>query len=296
MKAKLLLAIAYCCLLGSCQTNEQSNRSESLSTADTPARIISLSGFITEVLYELGLGDQIVGTDITSTYPEAVEALPKLGHTSQLNAEALLALRPDVILIESRQAGNQVLQQIANSGIRILEIPTSFRLDNALQAARVMQQHLDISDQQIEKLGARIDQDRLQLENTLSQFTEKPKVLFIYARGAGRLQVAGRNTSAAAIIELAGGQNAINTFDNFQVLTPEALVGAAPDVILMFSSGLASLDGRAGLAQIPGMTQTPAFQHDRIVTMDGHYLTAFGPRAGEAAETLARAIRQKTNL
>ena len=104
--------------------------------------------------------------------------------------------------------------------------------------------------------------------------------------------VGGTQTSASAIIEKAGGVNAIQSFDNFQALTPEALLEAAPDVILMFTSGLASLDGKEGLKQIPGMSQTPAFQNDRIVAMDGHYLTAFGPRAGKAAIELAQKIHK----
>lgn len=290
------MALAGCLAVSACQTGESSDASVMTTESNAPLRIISLSGFLTEVLYEVGLGDQLVGTDITSTYPEAVESLPKLGHISQLNAEAILALQPEVILVESRQAENQVLKQLENAGIRIVAIPTGHQLGNALQAAKALQKHLLIPEQRIDQLQAQIRKDSLQLENTLSQFTKKPKVLFIYARGAGRMQVAGNNTSAAAIIELAGGENAINTFDNFQVLTPEALVGAAPDVILMFSSGLASLDGRSGLAQIPGMSQTPAFQQDRIVTMDGHYLTAFGPRVGQAAVELAQAIHREPNL
>ena len=134
--------------------------------------------------------------------------------------------------------------------------------------------------------------DSVQLSATLEGFTESPKVLFIYARGAGRLMVAGANTSAAAIIEKAGGQNAIRSFEGFKTMTPESLIEAVPDVILMFSSGLASLDGKEGLGQIPGISQTPAYKNNRIIAMDGHYLTAFGPRVGQAALELARGIHQ----
>ena len=76
-------------------------------------------------------------------------------------------------------------------------------------------------------------------------------------------------------------------------MTPESLVEANPDVILMFTSGLASLDGKEGLSQIPGINQTPAYQNDRIVAMDGHYLVSFSSRAGQAALELAQQIHQE---
>jgi iron complex transport system substrate-binding protein len=61
----------------------------------------------------------------------------------------------------------------------------------------------------------------------------------------------------------------------------------------MFTSGLASLDGKDGLANIPGISQTPAFQHDQIIAMDGHYLLGFGPRAAKAVGELAGKLHNR---
>ncbi|MEL7020081.1 MAG: helical backbone metal receptor [Bacteroidota bacterium] len=257
-------------------------------------RIVSLSGFLTEVLYKLGYGDQIVGTDITSVYPEAAATLPKLGHVSQLNAEAILQLRPDIIFIEQAQVNRTaILDQIKDAGIAIVTINTSRTLDNTLKAAKQLQGKLNISADKMEQLAMQMQLDSAKLVQQVAKSKERPTVLFIYARGAGRLMVSGTNTSAAAIIEKAGGRNAIQSFEDFKPLTPEALIEAAPDVILMFTSGLASLDGKEGLAQIKGIDQTPAFKNDRIVAMDGHYLTAFGPRAAQAAIELSQRIMPK---
>ncbi len=275
-----------------CQPNETTT--ESKAAAKTEAqRIVSLSGFLTEVLYELGYGEQIVGRDVTSAYPAAAKSIPDLGHISQLNAEAILALQPDVIFLEkSQQQQTTVLQQLENADLQIVSIPTSFHLNNAVLAARKMATYLDVDESEIVAMAQRIEQDSLQLVEQRAQYTTQPKVLFIYARGAGRLMVGGTNTSAAAMIEKGGGQNAIQSFEDFRALSPEALLEAAPDVILMFETGLASLDGKEGLAQITGIPQTPAFQNDRIVAMDGHLLTAFGPQAGQAALELADRIHE----
>jgi iron complex transport system substrate-binding protein len=254
-------------------------------------RIISLGGTLTELLFDLGYGDQLVGVDVTSSYPSEVSKVPKLGHVSKLNVEGLLALRPTLVFVDADQQENAALTTLASAGIKVVHVPSQPTLDNAARAARFLAYHLDIPSVKVEKYTAKILADSLALAQTLAAETdEKPRVLFIYARGAKQLMVAGAETEASAMIELAGGENAITSFADFKPLTPEALVEAAPEVILMFASGLASLDGKAGLSNIPGISQTPAFKNDRIVAMDGHYLLGFGPRAAQAANDLAIAL------
>ncbi len=281
----VLLGLALSCQSGAGPAEREPDR---YPDKEAP-RIISLSGLLTEILFELGQGDHIVGRDVTSVYPAEVLALPNLGHVSQLNAEAILQLKPTLILVEQSQVQQaEALHILRRAGLEVLEVPTSHSLFNAVQAARRIGQRLPVEAEDIRRLEQKIERDSLALLETLRQKEGTPRVLFIYARGAGRMLVGGKGTSAEAIIEKAGGQNAIRGFAGFRALTPESLLEAAPDVILMFSSGLESLDGVEGLAQIPGIEQTPAFQQGRIVAMDGHLLTAFGPRAGLAAKTLAR--------
>ena len=74
-------------------------------------------------------------------------------------------------------------------------------------------------------------------------------------------------------------------------MTPEALVAANPDVLLLFDSGLQSLGGTAGLLQVPGIAQTTAGRTGRVVEMDGQLLTGFGPRLGLAATELAKKLQ-----
>lgn len=262
--------------------------------ANTTARIVSLNGTITELLYALDYGDRIVGVDVTSTYPaEKTGALPKLGHVSKLNTEALLEMRPDLIFVDAEDADKEALQQLRDAGIKIHAITSSPTLNNAADMARQLAEHLAIPAEKLNTLNEQLAKDQKRLQAVLAQNEatgKKPKVLFIYARGAGRMLVAGKATEAASMIEIAGGENAITTFDNFEAMTPESLVAAAPDVILMFTSGLASLDGVEGLSQVPGIQQTPAYQNENVVAMDGQYLLGFGPRSGSAATELAEKL------
>jgi iron complex transport system substrate-binding protein len=121
---------------------------------------------------------------------------------------------------------------------------------------------------------------------SLPRLKKSQKVLFIYARGAGSLMVAGKKTSVDAVISLSGAKNALTSFEDFKPLTAESLVLANPDIILMFNSGVQSLGGLNGLVQVQGLAQTNAGKNKRIIEMDGQLLTGFGPRLPLALKEL----------
>ncbi|MDX1942530.1 MAG: helical backbone metal receptor, partial [Saprospiraceae bacterium] len=249
-----------------------------------------LSGAITETLYTLGHGDKIVGVDVTSTYPAEANQLPKVGHVRQLNAEGILGLKPDLIIAEISENNSPALQQLEQSGLEILWLEKTHSLDAPLQMAQKIAEKLGDPAGKLEQLSKKIKAKKQDLQSLIANKTNTPKVLFIYARGKGNLMVAGKNTAAEAMIQAAGGQNAVTEFTDFQALSAEGLIKAQPDIILMFDSGLQSVNGADELLKIPGISQTPAGQNQRIITMDGHYLLGFGPRATEAAIELAKKL------
>lgn len=291
----LILTVGVCFTLSSCNEDKDTEQTTSESeVGGSPLKIISLSGVITEVLFELGQGNNIVGIDITSTYPaENLVGKAQLGHTSKLNAEAILALSPDIIFCLETDAEKPVLKQLAESGLKVIPLSTSTYFDNSVQLAQQLAQHVILDTEVRDRLVAKVEADSLALNRFLAEVDDAPKVLFIYARGTARLFVGGADTPVAAMINKAGGMNAIEDMVGYKELTSEALLSANPDVVLMFSSGLSSLDGVEGLTQISGMSQTKAYQNQRILAMDGHYLSSFGPRAGQAGLELAKGIHQK---
>ncbi len=276
-----------------CQQQVESGTEVSQS-ATSYRRIISLSGAITETLFVLGQGDKIVGVDVTSTYPEVTTDLPQLGHVSQLNAEAMLALQPDLIIAEAKDQAIPQLSQLQQSGIEILFVENNYTLDAPIQMAEKLAEVLE-KEEMLTFVKKDLEDQQRQLVQIKEQSTSSPKVLFIYARGKGSLMVAGTNTPAAAMINIAGGQNAVTEFEGFKALSAEGLIAAQPDIILLFESGLQSLGGPSGLLQIPGLAETPAGKHQRFVTMDGLYLLGFTPRVGKAAVELAQAFQAAAN-
>lgn len=288
----MVIWMACCWLFWACEeTASQQANSSSLGYE----RIVSLSGAITETLYALGHGDKIVGVDRTSTYPVEVKNLTQLGHISQLNAEGVLGLSPDVIIAEASEKESAALKQLEQSGIEIVFIDKPNTMDAPLQMATAIAEKLGDPEEKLAALSEKIKAEQTQLASLVANGSQRPRVLFIYARGKGNLMVAGKNTSAEAMIEAAGGQNAVTEFSDFKALSTEGLLQAQPDVILMFESGLRSLNGVEELLAIPGMHQTPAGQNRRIITMDGHYLLGFGPRAVDAALELAKSLQPPKN-
>lgn len=282
--AALWLSCA-CWLLPACNPPDTSGEA-----ATEQQRIVSLSGAITETLHALGYGSHIVGVDVTSTYPEAAKALPNLGHVSRLNPEGVLALHPDLIFAEAKDSSAPGMQQLVGTGVPIHWVPKPETLDGALASAKYMSAVLAGGQAALEALRGQIDETKAALGALLAQKASKPKVLFIYARGKGSLLAAGTGTAAEAMIRAAGGQNAVTAFEGFKALSPEGLIQAQPDVILMFDSGLDSVDGLASLLLLPGVAETPAGKNQRVIAMDGHYLLGFGPRAAQAALELARQL------
>lgn len=277
----LSLLLSGCQAEATGQTAQEKNHS----------RLVSLSGSITELLFALGQGDKIVGVDVTSTYPETeVGKLPKLGHVRQLNVEALLSLQPDLVLAERNDDASAALQKLEEAGVEVLWLDGSFSLDKPLAQARKISDKLQLEDE-LQSLRQSYEADLQQLEQTRKAVSGSPKVLFIYARGKGSLMVAGTNTAAAAMIELAGGQNAVQSFEGFRALSAEGLMETSPEVLLLFDSGLESLGGIDGLLQVPGLAQTPAGQNGNIIGMDGLYLLGFTPRAAQAAADLSARLQ-----
>lgn len=258
----------------------------SIAAAQNPGRIVVVDGTVAEIVCLLGLEKSIVGVDVTSTFPESLQRLPKVGHNRNLSAEGILALKPTIVAGATNSIKPELLDQLRAAGVRTLFFKQDFSPEGTRQLIREVAGAFGKADQAA-PLIAKLDADL----KAIKKAPTPKKVLFIYARGVGTMMVGGKNTSVAKVIELAGGRNAVQDFDEFKPLTPESLLAANPDVLLFFTSGLESLGGMDGLLKIPGIAQTNAGKNRKVIEMDGHLLSGFSPRLGLAAQELAAKIR-----
>lgn len=260
-------------------------------TVTDVSRILPLRGNISEIVFALGLGDRVVGRDISATAPD-VQDLPLVTRAHDVTAESVLSLRPTVILADTDTGPPEALEQIRNVGIPVVvfEAPTDVAdigqrivaVANALGVPDVGGAVADETMEEIDAVTSDIDVD------------ERPVVAFLYIRGQAAVYLMGGPGSGAdSMIEAAGGIDA-GTHEglskSFTPLTSEALIAAGPEVLLLTTTGLASVGGVDGLLQIPGIAQTPAGMSGRIITVDDGALFSFGVRTPDAVATLAEAI------
>lgn len=278
---KLIFACIAIIGLSACSTNNEKQAEQEIQTK----KIVSLNGTITETLFALGIQDSIVGIDVTSTFPSETEKITNLGHISTIAVETILAVKPSHVLACSDELKPQLQAQLKKAKIEVVLFERELSLDGAKETIQSIATWAG-KESEGKKLVADMDADL----KTLKSAAQKPKVLFIYARGAGSLMVAGEDTQLEKMIELAGGQNAVSGFSDFKPLTPEAVVAANPDIILMFESGAQSLNGKSGISAVPGVSMTNAGKNKRFVTMEGLLLSGFGPRTGKAISTLNHAF------
>ena len=259
-----------------------------IARSETP-RVVSVGGAVTEIVYALGLSDRIVAVDSTSLFPEEAKQKPNVGYMRRLAPEPILALEPTLLLAVEDAGPSSVFDQIREAGVPVALVPDEPSpagvLDKIARVASVLG-----AAEKGKALASQLKAELASLAAVVAGIPQRPRVLFLLSIGRGAPLAAGRDTAAAAIVALAGGVNAVDAYDGYKPLSPEAAVAAAPDVLLVTARSLRLLGGRDGVLGIPEIALTPAGQEGRVIALDGLLLLGFGPRTGEAVRLLARAL------
>lgn len=247
------------------------------------SRIVSLNGDITEIIFELGLGDSVVAIDVTTTYPETAAALPPVGFAQQLAAEPVIGFQPTLVIGDQQVAPIEAVQQLRDAGVPVAIIETQTSLDGVATKIGQVAEILGVDGSE---LSARVQGEIDSATALAAAASEAPSVAFVYARGPQVVLLFGNGMPTQSIIESAG---AIDTGASSGVfgaapLTPEALVAAAPEIIVLPEAGLAALGGVEGFLAVPGVAETPAAETNSFLSYDEAFFFNLGPRAGQALE------------
>ena len=254
-------------------------------------RIISLVPALTEMLFAIGAGSQVIAVSSFDDDPPEVLRLPRVGALLDPDTERILAMRPDLVLIYGSQSDLQ--QQLESAGIRVFvyrhgglaDVTPAFRALGELtgHSAEAAQVTADI-ERRLAAVRARV------------AGRPRPKTLLVMGREPRSL----RNLDASGglgflhdLIDLAGGANLFADMKRQAVrASSEMLLTRAPEVIidLFYSREMTDDDlrqEREAWGQLPSL---PAVRQGRIHLLVGDYLVVPGPRIAEAAEAFARAI------
>ncbi len=265
--------------------------SQTLATARQP-RIVSVNGAMTEIVFALGAGSQLAGTDTTSLFPDAALRTPKVGYMRQLSAEGLLSLKPDTVIGTTEAGPGVVMDQLRSAGVNVALVEADHTWAEVQRKVAAVGQ-ATARGAEARALQARLDADWAGVQATVARQTgRKRRAIFILSHAATP-QVAGKQTAADAMLNYAGLVNAFtdaqaSPFSGYRPMTAEALVRAAPEVMVTTTQGIEASGGLEKFWSRPGLELTPAYRQRSLVALDALYLIGFGPRLPQAVAELHR--------
>jgi len=256
---------------------------------DRADRIVSLAPNITEILFAIGLGDEIVGVTLDSDYPPDTAEKPKVGTFWQPDIEAVVAARPDLVItlgFEQQQNLADRLKRIGYNSltVNIEKVSDLFAAIERIGAAAGRRR-------QANELISRIRTKLRQLASLLGG-EAKVRVLWVVQREP--LRVAGRDTFVNEMIELAGGENAIGpTVHKYPPIGSEQVIACNADVIIESAMGREDIENQRdrALQHWSKFKYLPAVASRRVYVIRGDTVSRLGPRLYEGTETIARCLR-----
>ena len=234
-------------------------------------KLVSIGGDVTEIVYALGAGNELVARDSTSLRPKAVLALPDVGYMRQLNTEGILSMHPTMVLSSELAEPSLVLQQLAQNGVKVVRVPGMASVDAVPKKIDVIAKALN-RQAEGEKLIATY-------RTQLSAVKHDPlpvKMLFVMSHGGMNSMAAGQDTAADAMITSVGAKNAMQGFSRYRPLSQEGVIASAPDILLLTADGIKSLGGMDQVWKLPGVAMTPAGKNKRVLVLDDMSLLGFG--------------------
>lgn len=253
------------------------------------SRIASVGGDVTEILYALGAASRIVAVDATSlSPPDALKHKPNLGYMRALATEGVLSTGATLILANEQSGPPEVVRALQGSSIPYVVIKQDFTPAGVAAKAILIARAIG-EESKGEALAKGIEATFAQLAADRARITSKRRGIVVIGVQSGRALVGGKETSAQAILDLAGVENAAASLTGFKPVGGEAIVEMAPDVVVVMerSSGVST---KQQLLAIDGVALSPAGRQGRIFEMDGLYLLGFGPRTPEAARDLMSSV------
>ncbi len=253
------------------------------------SRVVTVGGSLTEIVYALGEEGKLIGRDSTSVFPAEALELPDVGYMRALSPEGVLSISPSLIVLLEGSGPPEALDVLGKASVPLVTVPESFTRDGILEKIRVVGDVLHVEDK-ASKLAAQVAADIDAAQAATANVEQRKKVLFVLSLQGGRVLASGTGTAADGIIAMAGGVNAVTEYPGYKQLSDEALIEAAPDVILAMDRGGDHQTQVDQLLTHPAIAATPAAANNNVVRMDGAFLLGFGPRTAAAVRELATAL------
>jgi len=252
-------------------------------------RVVSMAPSLTEILFALGLDEEIVGVTLDSDYPPAAAEKPKVGTFWQPNIEAVVAARPNLVMTLGFGRQKNLAERLKRVGYNSLAV----NIETVSDLFSVIGQIADAAgrQRQADELVTGIKEKLTALSGMVGAL---PKVRVLWVVQREPLRVAGRNTFVNEMIELAGGENAIGqTVHEYPPIGAEQVIACGADVIIEPAMGREDLDAQrdAAVRHWAWFRNLPAVTNGKIYVIRADTVSRLGPRLYEGTEKIAKCLR-----
>ncbi|MBX3653928.1 MAG: ABC transporter substrate-binding protein [Ramlibacter sp.] len=276
---KLLCLLGWLAAMHAQALQVTDDRGVTVTLAQAPQRVVTLLPSLTETVCELGQCQRLVGVDRYSNYPAEVRRLPQVGGGIDPNIEAIVALRPDVVLAATSSRGIGRLEAL---GLKVVALEPKTAADIQRVLGKIGQV-LDVPDAQ--RIWRAIDAGVSATAQSLPPAARQVRVYFEASRGP---YAAGQSSFIGELLTRLGAGNIIaRELGPFPKINPEYVVRANPDVIMI------SERNSADLALRPGWAGIRAIREKRLCVFTAEQadvLVRPGPRMAEAARLMAQCL------
>lgn len=276
------------------------SRFHNAPTDSRDERYVVISPIYNEIIWALGAQDKVVGIDLSTTYPPEVKQVQTVGYHRALSAEGILSLHPTGIIHDNNIGPPQVVQQLQQLNIPMKTFSAkNDSFDGTKALIREMGAYFH-KEQRAEELCKTLDDQRAASLEKVKQYTDHPRVAVIHFGRASNVYLVvgkgggGDGGGVSQMVELAGGQMAVENRGMQRMESPEIIAQANPDVILLTNYGYDRLNGSLDqIKALPGVATSNAARNNHIYRIEENVLNYFGPRSGENIAKVAEIIHQK---
>ncbi|PTG21099.1 ABC transporter substrate-binding protein [Staphylococcus chromogenes] len=278
-------------LLAGCNFNDDHSDETGKTTNKVPNRIISLIPSNTEILYELGLGDHVVGVSTVDDYPKEVRHKTQFD-AMKLNKEALIKAQPDLILTHESQKASQekVLKSLENSGIKVVYVKDAQSLNEMYQSFEQIGQATN-KEKEAQTLVKETKANVEKVVNKAKSRKSQPKV-FIEIASEPEIYTVGKQTFMNDMLTKLKAKNVFDDHKGWPTVSKEDIIKKNPDVMLT-TSGISTKEYQSLVQQRSGFEDLNAVKKQRVEALNDDLLSRPGPRIDEAMKKLSDAIDAK---
>ncbi|MCA1053931.1 ABC transporter substrate-binding protein [Rossellomorea aquimaris] len=261
---------------------------DDISLESAPERIISLIPSNTEILYELGLGEEVVGVTDFDNYPKEVANKEKIGGM-EFNVEKIISLDPDLVLAHESTAvsAKDGLDQLRDAGIKVFVVRDTQKIAEVYTIIENIGK-LTGKTEEAEELVSSMKDDLAELKSKTEQVKQKKNV-YVEVSPAPELYSPGQNTFINEMLELINAENAMGDQEGWIAVNQEEIIAKNPDVILT-TYGYYDDKAKDSVASRDGWQDITAVKEGQIVDVDSDLVTRTGPRLVEGVEEIAKSV------